>query len=98
MASGKRLAEEGQGSGTLVQDEAKPRPRGVAVHHEVLGVVGNLYDRRHGQRCLERSERRRGVGGPRKTLLAQQLRQGRRDSTEVLDEAPIVAGEAEEAP
>ena len=97
MTRRKRPAEEREGTGALVKDGAEPRSRSVVVDHEHLVEVGHLQNRPGGEGALERREGRLGLIVLGERITAQEARQWRHDDVEVLDELPVVAGEAEEA-
>lgn len=96
VAGGKWLAEECHWPCALMECSIEPRAEGVAIHHKRLAEVGKVEHRRRGERHLERPEHCRRVVVPVETLLAQQSCQRGGHCAVVLDEVPIVPGEAEE--
>ena len=97
MPSSKWSAEEGEGSGALVEDGAKPRTRSVAVHHEALVEVRHLEYGARGEGALKRPERHLGVLVPSERVAPQETRKRSGDVPEVPDEFPVVACEAQNA-
>ena len=96
VASGKRPAEERKRPVALMKDGTKPDARGIAVHHKELVEVGNLEDGPHGEGLLEGLERLGRLRSLGESVTAKEARQRRGDEAEVVDELPVVSGEAEE--
>jgi len=71
MPSSKWPAEEGEGSGALVEDGTKPGTRSVAVHHEALVEVRHLEYGAGGEGALKRSELSLGVLVPSERISPQ---------------------------
>ena len=81
----------------LLQRRSEGVVAGVAVERVGLRWIGDEQHRRAAQRSLQRAERLLLPQSPheRRRLLGQ-LREGQRDLAEVLDEAAVEPGEAEE--
>ena len=80
-----------------MQHNAEARSRRIAIHREGYLEVRQLENRRCSQRMFQRHERRCCRLRLDEGVLAQELREGRSDGAEILDEAAGVARQPEEA-
>lgn len=90
-------AEEGDRAGALVKNRTDTCAGCIAVDDEPGGEVRQGQGWPGGEGRLERQERLSSGRRPQKGLALEQGRQWSSDGAVVLDEAPVVAGEAEEA-
>jgi hypothetical protein len=93
VASSERPAEEGKGSGALVEDDTKPRAESVTVHHEHLVEIQHLQHRPRREGAFERLEGGLSVIIPSKRVSPQETRQWCHDDAEVPNKFPIVPSE-----
>jgi hypothetical protein len=98
MSLSKGPVEKGNSTRPLVKNRTKACPRRITIDQEGLLEVRKMKNRCHRECPLQGVERCRGLRGPNKRALLEQLRQRGCDDTEPLNEAAIIAGEAEEAP
>ena len=90
-------AEEGNRAGALVKNSTDACAGGIAVDDERGGEVRQLQGWLGDEGRLERQERLSSGRRPQEGLAFEQGCQRSSDGAVVLDEAPVVAGEAEEA-
>ena len=76
VASSERPAEEGKGSGALVEDDTKPRAESVTVHHEHLVEIWHLQHRPRRVGAFQRLEGGLGVVIPSERVSPQETRSG----------------------
>jgi hypothetical protein len=96
MARNDRLVEERHQPIALMQNCAKPCLGEVAFHHEFMIKHQQLEYRQHGQGTVKSPESSLILGTPPKALLAQQSCQRYGDGAVVMNETPVIAGQAEE--
>jgi hypothetical protein len=97
MACGEQPAEEGDGSGDLVEHRTEPRARRVAIHHEHTVEGGQLQDWCCRQRILERLERHGRVARLVEAFLLEQLGERGSDDPKILDKLAVVPRKTQES-
>jgi hypothetical protein len=98
------LAEEGEGATTLMTNSTEAQPGRVAFDNEVVAEVRQLKQWRRGERWLrcrgecwlQHVEGRLHLLHPPEASLAKPGSQWYCDRVVVIDEAPVIPGEAEE--
>ena len=97
VANSEWPAEERQRALALMQNSPEAGAGRVAVDEELEVEVRKMQHRGGGKGLLQCRKRVLSLGCPQEGVLAQEAGQRRRNSAIVLDEAPVVSREAEEA-